>query len=93
MLRFAADDALVVGGDVTVDDPAAITAHDTGWVALRLSESALFEALAPLCAFELRSGLNQGMVAGLPAKVLVEGDESLVIVAAPYAQELMERMA
>jgi hypothetical protein len=92
LLRFAADEALVVGGSASVDDPASIIVRDTGWVAVRESRARLLELLEPLCAFELREGLNQGMVAGLPAKVLLAESGSMLIVAAPYAAELEERL-
>lgn len=91
LLRLAPDDALVIGGDVQVDDPFAIVVPDSGWVAWRIGEDQLREVLVRLCAFKIHPGLNQGMAAGLPAKVWIDGDRTLVIVAAAYAAELEER--
>jgi len=91
LMRLAPDDALVIGGDVQVDDPFAIVVPDSGWVAWRFGEDQLREALVRLCAFEIHAGLNQGMVAGLPAKIWIDGDRSLVIVAAAYSAEFEER--
>ncbi|MGI8517488.1 MAG: hypothetical protein ACR2ME_03965 [Acidimicrobiia bacterium] len=91
LLRLAPDDVLVIGGGVQVEDPFAIVVPDSGWVAWRIGEDQLREALVGLCAFEIHPGFNQGMVAGLPAKVWIDGDRSLVIVAAVYAAEFEER--
>jgi len=37
-------------------------------------------------------GFHQGQVAGLPAKILVDGQEALVAVPTPMARELAERL-
>lgn len=37
-------------------------------------------------------GLSQGQVAGLPVKILVDGDEALVLVPTPIAHELAQRL-
>lgn len=92
ILRLAADDALVIGGSIEVNDPSAIILGDTGWVAWRMEEATLREALLSVCSFELRDGLNQGMVAGLPAKVWLDGENSMLIVAAAFGAELEERL-
>lgn len=92
ILRLAADDALVIGDSIEVNDPSAIILPDTGWVALRMDERTLRETLLSVCSFELRAGLNQGMVAGLPAKVWLDGENSMVIVAAAFGAELEERL-
>lgn len=91
LLRLAPDDALVVGGEVEVDDPHAIMVRDTGWVGMPIEEEHLREALRRLCAFEPQPGLNQGMVAGLPVKIWIDGADSMVIVAAAFSAELEER--
>lgn len=93
LLRLAPDDALVISGEIEVDDPHAIIARDTGWVALSAGEHRLRSMLARLCAFDPRPGLNQGMVAGLPAKVWLDGDRSIIIVAAAFCAELEERFS
>ncbi len=93
LMRLAPDDALVVGGDVAVDDPHAIVVRDTGWAAMPIEEGPLREALRRLSAFEPQPGLNQGMVAGLPVKVWIDGADSMVIVAAALSGELEERFS
>ncbi len=37
-------------------------------------------------------GFHQGQVAGLPVKILVDGDEALVLVPTPIAHELAQRL-
>jgi hypothetical protein len=93
LLRIAEDEALVLGGEIDVDDPAAIIVRDSGWVVWRVGKSELRASLARLCAFPIAAGLNQGMVAGLPTKVWIDGDHSMVLVAAAYAAEFEERFS
>jgi hypothetical protein len=89
---LAPDDALVIGGEIEVDDPHAIVLPDGGWVGWRLSESALRNVIEALAAFSPEPGLNQGMIAGLPAKAWIAGDNSMVIVPAAFGAELEERL-
>lgn len=93
-LRIAADEVLVVDAlDVTAPEPHAIVFPDTGWVRFRLTPVegvALLEAAAawPPPA----SGLGQGMVAGVSAKVVVGSDGWWVIVSGTVATEFGERV-
>jgi hypothetical protein len=96
LLRIAADDALVIGdGPIALSDDHAIIEPDTGWWALRISEARALTILAHHAAWEPppdRPVLAQGMVAGLAAKVYLDGDRSMLIVATPFAVELEERL-
>jgi len=91
ILRLSADEALVLDGAISVDDPHALVLEDHGWIVKRLDEAELRVSLAELCAWEPQPGLNQGMVAGLPAKVWIAGDRSFMIVPAGFAAEVEER--
>ena len=97
LLRIAADDALVIGdGPISLPDDHAIVEPDTGWCALRVSEARALRLLAHHAAWEplpARPVLLQGMVAGLAAKVYLDGERSMIIVATPFAGELEERLA
>lgn len=97
ILRIAPDDALVVGdGPIVVTDDHAIIEPDTGWSALRVSEERALALLVQHAAWQPpadRPVLVQGMMAGLPAKVYLDGDRSMLIVATPFAAELEERLS
>lgn len=96
MFRIAPDDALVIGdGPIVVADDHAIIEPDTGWCALRVTEGRALALLAHHAAWEPptdRPILLQGMVAGLAAKVYLDGDRSMIVVATPFAAELEERL-
>lgn len=96
VLRLASDDALVVGVlGVEIGDPEAIVEPDTGWVFLELSEERALELIAAGASWRPpaeRPAFAQGMLAGLPAKIYLNGARSLVIVAAPFEHELEERL-
>ncbi|HJU52720.1 MAG TPA: hypothetical protein VJ815_10345 [Acidimicrobiia bacterium] len=95
-LRFAPDDALVLGEvEVAVGDPEAIVERDSGWVALRVIEGRALDLIATHALWRVPPGrpmLVQGLLAGLPAKVYLDGSESMIIVAAPFGHELEERL-
>jgi hypothetical protein len=97
VLRIAPDDVLVVGdGPIDVSDPHSIIEPDTGWCALRMSEEQALTILIHHAAWRPppdRPVLAQGMVAGLAAKVYLDGDRSMIIVATPFAAELEERLS
>ena len=93
VLRFAPDDALVLGAlGVDVDDDNAIIEPETGFVGAWLP---LGEVL-PHVEWSLPTGrpaLAQGMVAGVPAKLWIDGDgDVLLLTAAAYAAELGGRL-
>lgn len=97
VLQFAPDDVLVIGeGPIDLSDGHAIVEPDTGWCALRINEERALTILAHHAAWDPpadRPVLAQGMVAGLAAKVYIDGDRSLVIVPTPFAAELEERLS
>ncbi|MGZ4738932.1 MAG: hypothetical protein ACXVLM_06825 [Ilumatobacteraceae bacterium] len=94
VLRLAPDDAIVTGSAVlTVDDPFAIVEPEYAFVHWRLTAPE-FEDITrhiewPLPAAEQ---LGQGLIAGVPAKVLIAPDHVLLIVSASLADELSERL-
>lgn len=95
-LRFAPDDAMVLGeAEVAVNDPHAIVERDTGWVSLPVTEQRALDLIASHASWEVsrdRPVLEQGMVAGLPVKVYLDGNQSMFIIAAPFGHELEERL-
>lgn len=96
VLQIAADEALILDAtDVVVDDEAAITVPDDGFVGLQMTR----DQLAAWCRREaewdlpdLVSYFTQGMVAGLPIKIWVNGDRALVIGRTSLARDLEERL-
>jgi hypothetical protein len=96
VLRFAPDDVLVIGdGPIDLADQHEIVEPDHGWSALSLNEDRLLEVLARHAAWappSHRPALAQGMIAGLAAKVYLDGERSLIMVAAPFAHELEARL-
>ena len=96
VLRFAPDDAFVISDQaLEVSDSHAIVERDRGWVALRLSEEEALVLISIHATWQApldRPSLVQGMLAGLPAKVYLNGAASLIVVPAPFAHELDERL-
>ena len=96
VLHIAPDDVLVIGdGPIDLTDEHAIIEADSGWCALRMGDDDVLAILASHAAWEPpadRPALAQGMVAGLAAKVYLDGPGSLIIVAAPFAAELEDRL-
>lgn len=93
-LRLAPDELFVLG-DVNVDDEFAIVVADSGFVGAWLDSSQL-AAVAEHTDWPLpteRPMLAQGFVAGVPAKLWLTDDGSLLLCAAPYAVELTERLS
>ena len=108
VLRIAPDDAIVTGtATVTVDDPfaAAVTAvtpplypdaivePEFTFVHWRLTP-AEFEEVDRHIEWPLPTPgqLGQGLIAGVPAKILITTDHVLVVVSAGLADELTERL-
>lgn len=96
VLRIAPDDVLLVGdGPIEIDDPHAIVEPDGGFCAVRLAADRVIDLLAANASWQLpeaRPCLAQGMVAGLPVKVWVEGDWALLISLTPFSSELEARL-
>lgn len=97
VFRVAPDEVLV-GSEVDapmIADPHAIVERETGFSGVWLDAAAARGVLERECDWELpvdRPAFAQGMVAGLPVKLWFERDRVLFIVAAPFAEDLMERL-
>jgi hypothetical protein len=94
ILRLANDEAFVVGGLRAVEDPAVLIEDETGFVGWRLTPDEVTE-IAHHVEWAMPLGwpaLAQGLVAGVPARLWLTEDRALLIVAAAYAHELMERL-
>ncbi len=94
MLRIAPDDAIVVdAATMTVDDPFAIIEPEYAFVHWRLTH-AEFDEVAHHIEWTLPAlgRLGQGLIAGVPAKILNTPDDVLLVVSAGLAHELAERL-
>lgn len=94
MMRIAPDDAIVVGAaTLTVDDPFAIVEPEYAFVHWRLTP-AEFEGVTHHIEWSLPMAgqLGQGLIAGVPAKILIADDHVLLIVSAGLAHEISERL-
>lgn len=97
-MRIAPDELLVLG-DVReyseITYPHAIEFVDTGWAGVWLDSADAEAFLLAECEWELpaeRPAFAQGMVSHLAAKLWLEEDRTLILVPAPFAQELAERL-
>ena len=91
ILRFAPDEAFVVGGGLTLRDPDAIVEDEVGFVALTVDRDVVERHVEwPLPS---AGEVGQGSVAGVPAKLawLPDGRAWIVVYAA-YAAELQDRL-
>ena len=94
MLRIAPDDAIVTGAaTLNFDDPFAIVEPEHTFVHWRLTP-AEFEGITNHIEWPLPAAgeLGQGLIAGVPAKIVIEPDHALLIVSAGLAHELLERL-
>jgi hypothetical protein len=94
MLRIAPDDAIVAGAaTLTIDDPFAIVEAEYAFVHWRL-QPAEFDPVRNHIEWPLPAlgQLGQGLIAGVPAKILITPDVVLLIVSAGLAHELSERL-
>ena len=94
VLRIAPDDAIVTGtATVTVDDPFAIVEPEFTFVHWRLTP-AEFEEIDRHIEWPIPTPgqLGQGLIAGVPAKILITTDHVLLVVSAGLADELTERL-
>jgi hypothetical protein len=96
-LRLAPDDLLIVhrGSMVAAwQGESSIQEKESGFVGWWLTPEELDHVVAhvdwPLPAE--RPALAQGLVAGVPAKLWLAEDRALLLCAAAYAHELMERL-
>ena len=94
MLRIATDDALVTGvSSLTVEDPFAIIEPEFTFVHWRLT-AAEFTHVVHHIEWDLpeRGALGQGLIAGVPAKIVIGDDDVVLIVSAGLAHELTARL-
>jgi hypothetical protein len=94
VLRIAPDDAVVVGAAaMAVDDPHAIVEHEYAFVYWRLTP-AEFAPITHRIEWPLPDPgqLGQGLIAGVPAKIMIALDHVLLVVSAGLAHELIERL-
>lgn len=96
-LRFAADDLLFIHpGSIVValGDEPLIQEKEAGFVGWWLTPEELDHVVThidwPLPTD--RPALTQGLIAGVPAKLWLGEDRSLLLCAAAYAHELEERL-
>jgi hypothetical protein len=96
VLRIAADDLLVIGAAPGgMSHQAAIMEDERGFVGWWLTEQEVREEVLPHLEWPLPGGrpaLAQGLVAGVPAKLWLSKDRTLLLCAAAYAHELEERL-
>ena len=93
-LRLAPDEVLVLDAlEVTAPEPHAIVFPDTGWVRFVLTPDVGRQVMARTAAWPTPTvGLGQGMVAGIPAKVVVGEEAWWMVVLAVSADEFAERL-
>jgi hypothetical protein len=94
VLRIAPDDAIVTGTAVlSVDDPFAIVEPEYAFVHWRLAPTE-FEAIRRHIEWPLPAvgALGQGLIAAVPAKIVITHDHVLLIVSASLANDLSERL-
>lgn len=93
VLRTASDEALLVDVlDTDPPEPHAIVFPDTGWVRFVLTPAEGQVVMARSASWPPpTAGLGQGMVAGIPAKVVV-GDPWWLLVPAALAEEFGARI-
>jgi hypothetical protein len=94
ILRIAPDDAIVVGAaTLTLDDPYAIVEPEYAFVHWRLSHEE-FAGVNDHIEWPLPADgeLGQGLIAGVPAKIMIGADDVLLVVSAGLAHELSERL-
>jgi hypothetical protein len=94
MLRIAPDDAIVAGAaTLTLDDPFAIIEPEFAFVHWRLTPQEFGEVTDHIeWPLPPAGQLGQGLIAGVPAKIMISSDHVLLIVSAGLAHELLERV-
>jgi hypothetical protein len=96
VLRIAPDEALIIGGFVEViADEHAIIEHERGLSGCVMSHEEFDAILRPVIEWQIpehRPCLCQGLVQGVPVKLLLRADDVLMIVVVQHAHELRERL-
>jgi hypothetical protein len=98
VFRFASDEVFVTAkvDAKRIADPYAIVVPEQGFSGIWLAKNQADEFLRASCEWELptmRPAFAQGMVAGLAMKLYFEEKRVLLMVPAPFAQTLLERLA
>jgi len=94
-LRLAADDLLILGAASVQVAGEHLIVDEAGFVGWWLTLAELTEAVVPHLDWPIptaRPALAQGLVAGVPAKLWLTEERSLLLCAAAYAHELEERL-
>jgi hypothetical protein len=94
-LRLAPDDMLVIGAASAEVGGEHLIVDEAGFVGWWLTPDEVTTHLLPHVDWPLptaRPALAQGMIAGVPAKLWLAEDRALLLCAAAYAHELMERL-
>lgn len=93
-VRVAPDEVLVVDAlEVNPPDPDAIVFPDTSWVRHRVSPADGAAVMAGVASWPPpAAGVGQGMVAGVPAKLVVGPDEWWFLVQGVVAAEFGARV-
>lgn len=92
--RVARDELLLVGDLADVDLQGGLVLDETGgWAAWTLSGPDAGEAFARLSALPSDAPFIQGVVAGVPAKAIVDEGEIQLLVAASHAHHVEERIS
>jgi hypothetical protein len=94
MLRIAPDDAIVTGAaTLALADPYAIVEPEHAFVHWRLTPSEFETVMHHIeWALPVEGQLGQGLIAGVPAKIVISPDDVLLVVSAGLAHELSERL-
>jgi hypothetical protein len=96
VMRVAPDEVLAIATEFPeLRDPHAIVEFDDGYAGIWLSEAEAQDFLSRSCEWAPpteRPAFAQGAVAGLPAKLWFEQKRVLILVPAPYAMDLEERL-
>lgn len=93
-LRFAADDLFALGA-TTAALLGALVEEERGFVGWWLTVEELHDHLLEHVDWPLpaeRPALAQGLIAGVPSKLWLTHDRVLLLTAAAYAHELVERL-
>jgi hypothetical protein len=94
VLRIAPDDAIVTGvADVALDDTFAIVEPEFTFVQWQLTADE-FAGVVHHIEWPLPEpgALGQGLIAGVPAKIVITEDHVQLIVSAGLVHELMARL-
>jgi hypothetical protein len=91
-MRLAPDDVLLFDGHPpAIADPYAIVEPDHGWSLATLGPAEL-DHVSHHVEWALADGLGQGLVAGVPAKLVVSGGGAVLVTPAAYVGELARRL-